>query len=145
MKGLLTLAGLEPAERSLVLRTVFLVAGVRAALWMVPFRRLPSLLRAFDRLPLSVPREMPVARLVWAVRAASRRIPGASCLTQSLALHCLLMRAGHPSEVRIGVTNDSSLGFQAHAWVEHAGRTWLSAPPETALYVKLFSWGGRQI
>jgi len=34
----------------------------------------------------------------WAVRVASRPIPGATCLTQSLALHYLLMRAvTHPS------------------------------------------------
>lgn len=145
MKGLLTLARLEPAERSLALRTLLLVAGVRAALWIVPFPRLQSLIRSLNVLPLSVPRETPVERLVWAVRAASRRVPGASCLTQSVALHCLLTHAGHPSEVRIGVANDSERGFQAHAWVEHAGHTWLSAPSETAPYVKLFSWGERQI
>lgn len=145
MKGLFTLARLEPANRSLVLRTLVLVAGVRVALWIVPFPRLQSFLARLDRLPISIPPETPVEALVWAVLAASRRVPGASCLTQSLALHCLLTRAGHPSEVRIGVANDSDRGFQAHAWVEHAGHTWLSTPSETASYVKLLSWGGRQI
>jgi len=84
---------------------------------------------------------MPVGRLVWAVRAASGRIPAASCLTQSLALHCLLARAGHRAEVRIGVTMEG--GFGAHAWVEYAGQPLLSRPEEVERYVQLLTVEGQ--
>jgi len=86
---------------------------------------------------------MPVGRLVWAVRAASRRIPAASCLTQSLALHCLLARAGHRSEIRIGVAKNAEAGFQAHAWVEYAGQPLLSIPEEVERYVRLLTVEGK--
>lgn len=82
---------------------------------------------------------MPVTRLVWAVRAASRRIPAASCLTQSLALHCLLTRAGHRSDIRIGVAKDAEAGFGAHAWVEYAGQPLLSGPEEVERYVRILT------
>jgi hypothetical protein len=139
------LVRMKPTERCFALRIVLVVAGIRAALWIVPFRQLQSVLRSLDRLPVLVSPEIPIETLVWAVRAVSRRVPGASCLTQSLALHYLLASAGHASAVRIGVANDSNRGFQAHAWVEQAGSTWLSTPSETASYVKIFSWGSRQI
>ena len=94
---------------------------------------------AFDRIPLSVPADLPVNRLVWAVQAASRRIPMASCLTQSLALQSLLTRSGRSSQLHLGVKKDQQTGFQAHAWVEYAGCTLLSTPSEVAEYEHLVS------
>lgn len=141
MRGFLTLARLEPAERSLVVHTVLLVAVVRAALWIISFERLRSWVGAYDRIPFSlpVPRDIRVERLVWAVRAASRRIPGASCLTQSVALRCLLARAGYDSRILIGVAKDSESGFHAHAWVDHDGRPLLSPLSEVDRYARLLS------
>jgi len=130
---------LPAAERSLILRTVPLVAAIRMALWVVPLRRVRRLNSAFERLHFSVPAELPVSRLEWAVRAASRRIPMASCLTQSLALQCLLARSGRPSEVHIGVKKDAEAGFQSHAWVVCEGRMLLSAPDEVAGFSRLLA------
>lgn len=141
MKGLRTFVRLPRDERGLVLRTLLLVAGIRVALWVLPFQRLQRVIGswgAWGRL-VSVPANMPVSRLVWAVRAASRRVPGASCLTQSLALHCLLTRAGHRSQIRIGVAKDAEVGFGAHAWVEYAGQPLLSGPEEVVQYVRLLT------
>ena len=146
MRSLRTLARLPASERGLVLRTLLLVAAIRVALWVLPFQRLQRVIgswNAWEHLPLSVANDMPVGRLVWAVRAASRRIPAASCLTQSLALHCLLTRAGHHSEVRIGVTKDMEGGFGAHAWVECAGQPLLSGPEEVERYVQLLIVEGK--
>jgi hypothetical protein len=137
MSGLQTLATLAREDRALVLRTLPLVAGIRVGLWIVPFRRLQAILGSLARLPLYVPPDMPVSRLVWAVRAASRRVPAASCLTQALALQCLLTRAGRASEIHIGVARDPQTGFQAHAWVECAGTTLLSDPAEMGRYVTI--------
>jgi hypothetical protein len=138
-----TLLRLPPADRGLLLRTVPLVAAIRVALWVVPLRRVGRLMRIWERLPFSVPANLPVSRLEWAVRAASRRIPMASCLTQALALQYLLMRGGHSSEVHIGVKKDTESGFQSHAWVECEGRTLLSAPYEVVEYSRLLALGVR--
>jgi hypothetical protein len=137
MKGIVTLARLQPVERALVWRVVFLVAAVRIALWVVPFQRLRRFIATIENLPFSVPADMPVSRLVWAVQAASRRIPAASCLTQSIALQCLMTHAGRSSQIHIGVTKDQEKGFQAHAWVEYEGAILLSDAAEANRYVKL--------
>ena len=118
MSAFRTLVRLQPEERGLALRTLVLVAAIRLALLVLPFRHLQRSIGVGARLPLSLASDLPVSRLVWAVRAASRRLPGASCLTQSLALQCLLTRAGHRSQIHIGVTKDRQAGFQAHAGVE---------------------------
>ncbi len=67
----------------------------------------------------------------------------ASCLTQSLALQCLLARSGRSSQVHIGVKKDAAAGFQSHAWVECEGRMLLSAPYEVAEYSRLLALGAR--
>lgn len=57
------------------------------------------------------------ARIVWAVRTASRYLPGTrTCLIQALAAGTLLWRNGHDARVHIGVTSTET-PFRAHAWV----------------------------
>jgi len=97
------------------------------------------MIRACERLPFSVPRDLPVARLEWAVRAASRRIPMASCLTQALALQFLLFRGGRSSEIHIGVRKDAEAGFQSYTWVECEGRMLLSTPSEIVAFSRLLA------
>ena len=110
--ALQTFFELSPKERRLIWRTVFLVGAVRVALWLVPLRRLGRVTQVFERLHFSIPAELSVSRLEWAVLAASRRVPMASCLTQALALQCLLARSGRFSEVHIGIRKDAVAGFQ---------------------------------
>ena len=55
--------------------------------------------------------------VAWSVAAASRLVPGASCLTQALAGQRLLAERGLGSRVRIGVRPDEGGGFFAHAWL----------------------------
>jgi hypothetical protein len=138
-----TLVSLPPSERGLVLRTLPLVAAIRVALWLAPLQRVRRLIRACERLPFSVPADLPVARLEWAVRAVSRRVPMASCLTQALALQFLLVRSGRSAEVHIGVRKDTKTGFQSHAWVECEGRMLLSEPSEIIGYSRLLALGAR--
>jgi hypothetical protein len=59
--------------------------------------------------------------MAWAVEAAARRIPKATCLAQGMAMHVLLRRLGEPSELRMGVARNSNGQFEAHAWVETQG------------------------
>jgi hypothetical protein len=139
MKVLITLARLRADERGLALRALLLVATIRMALWVLPFKQLRRLTGDWKNVPLAVSHDMPVSRLVWAVRAASRRIPAATCLTQSLALHCLLTRAGHRSQLRIGANKNQAGRFQAHAWVEYEGEPLLSSAGEVASFAHVLA------
>jgi hypothetical protein len=96
--------------------------AIRIALWMLPFRvvRAAAARLIVPRCDISDPRPA-VERIVWSVNVASRFIPRASCLTQSLAAQILLARHGYPAELRLGVAREGAR-FDAHAWVESDGR-----------------------
>lgn len=116
-------ARLSWAERAALVRALLLVSGVRLALWVLPFRLTR---RATQRLARTAPgaaaSEEAIARTIWAVVATSRRVPGASCLTQALAAQVLIARLGRETTLRVGVTRDRGKGFAAHAWLEYRGR-----------------------
>ncbi|MEK8095432.1 lasso peptide biosynthesis B2 protein [Methylocystis sp. IM3] len=80
----------------------------------------------------------PVERLVWAVEAAARRLGGVTCLCKALALQRMMTRAGHVSELRIGV-DKSGGALLAHAWLVHDGAA-LVGGPEAAGYTVLAAW-----
>lgn len=54
---------------------------------------------------------------IWCVKHCSRIVPGATCLTQALAVHYLRARAGHPTRIRIGVRKRDDGRIAAHAWL----------------------------
>lgn len=56
-------------------------------------------------------------QLARRIEHLARFVPRASCLTQALALQWLLARAGHASELFVGVRQDADGRFAAHAWV----------------------------
>lgn len=56
------------------------------------------------------------------IERLARFVPGSSCLTQALALQFVLGRGGHASSLQIGVRQDGSGNFFAHAWVTCNGR-----------------------
>jgi hypothetical protein len=119
MKRLRKFRSLSPGERSLLLRTVLLVAFLRAALCLLPFARLKdSLARRAAHHPIR--QDIPVAHLVWAVRTAAAYIPRATCLTQALAAKYQLERSGHSARIHIGVAKENGQ-FRAHAWLECEG------------------------
>lgn len=114
------LAALPADERLRLLHATVVVAVVRLALWVLPFRWVRA--RVDARRPgLPRPGEVPAGRWAWAVRVAARRIPGASCLTQALALQWLLARAGQSARIHVGVAKQGARGFEAHAWLESRG------------------------
>ncbi len=110
---------LNPGERSLLLRTVLLVAFLRAALCLLPFVRLKDYLaRRAAHHPIR--QDIPVAHLVWAVRTAAAYIPRATCLTQALAAKYQLECSGRCARIHIGVAKENAQ-FRAHAWLECEG------------------------
>jgi hypothetical protein len=135
MTTLRKLASMEPAEVALLVEAFLLLVRIRVALWLLPWRRVLALLPQ-DVAPTV---RFSVDRLERAVRAASRAVPCATCLTQALALNHLLSRGGHASVIRIGVTNEHDR-FAAHAWVECGGAPLLSSAADVARYAHLVAW-----
>lgn len=136
MNKLKRFAGLPIGERLLLLRTVFLVAAIRAGLWVLPFRSVQRFAFKPRRRRES---RFSVEKLVWAVRAVSPFVPGATCLTQALAAQVLLTRAGHSSRVEVGVAKGDQDQFQAHAWLVLGDRV-LIGGAGVERYTPLVAW-----
>jgi hypothetical protein len=120
------------AEQRALLAAIAVVAVVRLSLWVLPFRaihRASSARGAAPRVP-GAPRSAPPERLVWAVEAAARRVPRATCLVRALAAQVLLARHGHASQLRLGVARGAGRAFEAHAWLEGNGRVLIGGGPE---------------
>ena len=122
MSALLRFTALCSTERRLLLQAVPLVLAVRLLLWILPS---PVIIRRVRRLATDARAgdapSAPIATVVWAVQAASRVIPRASCLTQAVAAQLLLHRSGYDSQLCLGVGGASGR-FSAHAWLERGGR-----------------------
>lgn len=108
-------------EFPILWRAAALVCAVRLGLWVVPFARLRGLVVFLAHPGSRNAGHYSAEQLSWAVRAVSRYVPRATCLTQALVLHILLRREGLPSRIRIGVSKDAG-HFEAHAWVESQDR-----------------------
>lgn len=107
----------------LFVEALLAVVAFRVGLWLVPFRfvwQVPTRLMRSPGPPAS--QRACEHRVAWAVCAASRLVPLASCLTQALAVQTLLARRGYAAELQIGVAWNASGAFQAHAWLECHGR-----------------------
>jgi hypothetical protein len=135
---------LPPCRRRLLIRAAVLLGLMRAGLWLLPFKLVLRLTkRNPERARPGDGGDLPVGPIIWAVRRASRFVPGATCLTQALVGRVLLARAGHLSEVRIGVRKDSVRGFEAHAWLEHRGEVVLGDLEDLSRYAPMLPLGER--
>jgi hypothetical protein len=133
------LVSLGPSEIALLRVAFFMLVRMRIAVWVLPWGWLTA--PAARSIPMLA---RPGAdRLEWAIRAASRLIPRATCLTQALALQRLLSRYGYRSSVQVGARNADGR-FGAHAWVEYEGGSLLSSPAEIAAFARFFSWPSSQ-
>jgi hypothetical protein len=65
------------------------------------------------------------ATLGWAVAAANRFVPGATCLVQAIVGQRLFLRNGYPAELKIGVIKNESGAFAAHAWLISEGEVFI--------------------
>lgn len=123
MKRLYNFCRLPSQDRHLFVRSLLLLTIVRVGLWVLPFQTLRRLLARMSAVHAESPGQdhMPLERVAWAVREASRYVPAATCLTQALATQVLLSRRGLPVRFRIGVARGAGGEFLAHAWVECQG------------------------
>jgi hypothetical protein len=139
MRKLRRFFALSGQQRWLLLKTLSLLATVRLGLWVLPFRivlRLTETLRRKGLYRLDTPSDSSVSEVVWAVKAASRYVPKATCLTQSLTAYCLLGRLGHLAKLEIGVARGKEGTLDAHAWVEVDGETLIGSLPDLSRFSK---------
>ena len=106
---------LTAADRRLAVRSSIALGATVVALRVVKLERI---LRIASR-PVSGQTKTVIDDVVTAVDRAGRYVPGASCLSRSLALAWLLRGNGVEAVVRIGVKTAGP--FEAHAWVEAGG------------------------
>ncbi len=123
MRRLYRFARLPRADQRLLIKSVWLLCGMRIGLWLLPLR---TLRRLSTRLPRSTPASRPgddgaIDRVAWAVAAASRLVPGTTCLGRALGSQILLAERGVQADLHIGVARDQH-GFRAHAWVKSGDR-----------------------
>lgn len=123
-------------DRRLVVVALFYLAACRLGLWFLSVRTLRGQVRKLARRSF-VPQ--PRERVVWAVRAAAEYVPGATCLSQALALQSLLTRYGHPSSIHLGVAKETDGIFEAHAWVRCSDRIVLGGG-EVERYAPVLAW-----
>jgi hypothetical protein len=143
MESLTRFVALPPAERRLVAAAAGLLGAVRVGLWALPFRWVHGATGTLAKPRLREPDGPAVERIVWAVGAADRLVPGTTCLVRALAAQVLLARRGHASQLRLGVAGGGGRAFEAHAWLEQDGRVLIGGPVE-ARYVPLPALDPRQ-
>lgn len=110
---------------------------VQAFLWIVAMRLalpvfgLPASLRFAGRPAAGRSPPVDPRRAARAVDAVANRLPGTRCVARALALHALLRRSSHDSEVHLGVAASSG-AVAAHMWVTCAGQTLLAGASGTS-------------
>lgn len=117
---LATLVALPRSERTLALRAVCVLLGVRVALAVLSFARVRALADRLTGQRSAVADDGAARAVRRAVDRAARTVPGSVCLSQALTAEFLLRRAGCEARVSIGVAPDGG-PLAAHAWVESAG------------------------
>jgi hypothetical protein len=110
------------SEWRLIVEAMWLLAQVRVALWIHPFKHVQRRYarRTHPTASAATTRSGSVeARAIGiAVRRASRLVPAATCLPQALTTRVMLERRGIPNELVIGVTKAGTGTLEAHAWIE---------------------------
>ena len=129
-------------ERLLLVRAITLLAAVRVALWLFPFRVI-QLISAKVVQTCATSRhgkQFPSERGVWALQAASCYVPHATCLTLALAGQLLIAFNGTSASVRIGVAKAGSRDFEAHAWLESEGKILIGGADADQRYTCLLTF-----
>lgn len=110
-------------ECGMLMIALLVVVVVRASLWLLPSRAIVRVVRRLSSVPRAPISTHPLAIsvIIWAVEAASRRVPRATCLTQALSAKLLLRCFGQDAQLCLGVARSADGGLRAHAWLERNG------------------------
>jgi Transglutaminase-like superfamily len=136
------IAKLRFRDYVLALRAIVWTTAVRVGLSTLPFRTVRALIMDRAR---PVANRYTIEQIVWAVRAVSRYVPNATCLTQALVVQRFLIRSGHRCRLQLGVAKDAVRGFEAHAWVECGDRVVIgesAGESVTSRFTPIAAWEG---
>ncbi len=127
------------ADKRLLLQALMLVGLVRFGLWALPFRVVVRHVAGLAHRSWRAERgdRSTARRIAWAVRAACRLVPSATCLPQALATQVLLARWGIQGHLRIGVAKDIDGRLAAHAWIESDGSVLIGNLPGLSRFAEL--------
>ena len=134
-------SSLSAADRSLLLKAVFLLGVMTLGLRVLSFHAMRRFsMRAGQKTARARHTDRPSAgRIAWAVGVASRYVPAATCLSQALAARILLKQQGYPARLCIGVARGERGQLEAHAWVESQGRIIVGNSQDLSHYTPLLS------
>lgn len=106
-------------EKLIFIQALFALAAVTIGLRIFPWLKVQTFLRkqANQRVRLMKTTRLSVSSIGWAVRAASRVFPNATCLPQALVAEYFLVGNGYPAHLQIGVARKKTGALEAHAWV----------------------------
>lgn len=125
-------------KKKLILHCFSLLWAFRICLWILPFRWVNQKFgnntghHRNDRAEWAK-----VIEIAETIRACSKYVPAATCLTQAFAARSVLRHYGQHSEITIGVNNQAEAGFKAHAWISLYGKVIVGDHRDRERYVVL--------
>jgi hypothetical protein len=132
MRLLRKFLALSSDERRVLAKATLLLGVIQLGLGRLPFtmlRRLVTGGRRNDARLADGPGRL-AEQVIWAVTAASRRVPGrTTCLSRALTVQAMLARSGYPSRLQVGVVRGKQGQVEGHAWVEYEGRVLIGGTP----------------
>lgn len=112
---------LRIALRLLLVEAMLYLLAARAALSVVPFRRLVPFFESPAKKPeiTGARRELARAVVGWAIEVAAGRLPGETvCFPRAIAAQAMLRRRGVSTMLYYGAATLPQRGLTAHAWVQ---------------------------
>ena len=122
---------LPRSDRALLAEATLWLAAARAAVLVMPFKRLaPHLGEAMTETSIEeLPAEGWPDRIGWAVRIASKATPWKTpCLAEAIAAQRMLRRRRIPSTLYLGLAKDGAV-MTAHAWLRCGDATLTGEAP----------------
>jgi hypothetical protein len=134
-------------KKKLLGKSLFLIWIIRISLWFFSFKSLNKWLSRFESSDADNGQAnwSLISSIVSSVKACSRYVPYASCLTQALATRTLLQMKGQSSQLKIGVDKDEDNKLMAHAWIEVDGRIIIGKVMHHQRYAVLNSYHSKVI
>ena len=138
MRRLRKLVAITSSDRQILVSAILLLGSVRLGLWLLPFQTLRRFLAGMTQTTSKLQKsDQSVDKIIWAVRVASRYLPGrVKCLARALTTQVLLERHGYPAQLQIGFAKGDQ-GLEAHAWVESQGRIVIGGLKDIERYTTL--------
>jgi len=129
---------LPAADQLATAEALVVVLGTRVAVVALPGNVLARWIRrAASGDGVAAGEPGPVVQTVcWAVRRASLRVPGATCLVQALSGWIMLQRRHRTARIELGVDRRPD-GLVAHAWLVVGQRVVLGGADPRARYATL--------